>query len=52
MSFCNQLVHITYIVVEISSTPALLSGGLRFKIWARHCYSEFICFLSSYIEVL
>jgi len=32
MSFCNPLVHISYIVVEISSTPTFLWGSLWFKI--------------------
>jgi len=53
MSFCNPLVHITSIVVEISSTPVLLWESLWFKIWTVHCYSVILMFfLSSSNEVL
>lgn len=46
MSFCSPLVHITYIVVEISSTPTLFWGSLWFKILTMRCYSAFLMFFS------
>jgi len=48
MSFCTPLVHITYIEVEISSTPTLLWGSLWFRICTMRCYSAFLMFFLSF----